>query len=154
MHVFNLVDQIAAKLQEDLNYLTHSIQDCPLYAHVSVSHEDRYQNRHAGFTIVLATTKKDFVVDRDKGAQVVCELVSELLQGRVMVRVRTHRMPNSRRELGQTGDWWNGNNSYRQAWRDEEFLMELSAPALWNLLERTVDFEKIALHAVEEVSQS
>ena len=154
MHVFSLVDQIAAKLQEDLGYLPYSIQHCPLYACVSASHEDRFQNRRAGVMVIFTTSRKDPFNERNKRAEVFCELVPELLQGRVMARVQPRWLPDTRQEVGQTGDRWNGNNTYRQEWRLQEFLMELSAPALWNLLERTVDFEKIALHAVEEVSQS
>lgn len=155
MHLFDLVDQIAAKLQEELNRLPYSIQHCPLYAHVSVSHEDRYQSKRAGVTVFFTTTKRDFCIEeQDRRAEVFCELMPELFHGQVMTRVKIRRVQNMRHELGQAGDWWNGNNPHRQDWRIQEFLMELSAPALWNLLERTVDFEKIALCAAEEVSQS
>lgn len=155
MHVYSLVDQIAAKLQEDLDRLTYSIRNCPLHAHVSVSHEDSYQNRHAGVTVTLSSSKtKGYFDDKSNRAQAVCELVPELCQGRVMARIKVGQWQNTRRELGQTGDIWNGNNHYRQEWRIAEFLMELSAPALWNLLERTVDFEKLTKDVVEEVSQS
>lgn len=78
----------------------------------------------------------------------------ELFDGKVMVRAKVKRGKDSRRELGQVGDLWNGNNVYRQEWREREFFVELSAPILWNLLERTVDFEKLTLDTVEQVVNS
>jgi hypothetical protein len=67
-----------------------------------------------------------------------------------MIRVRILR---SKEEYGCPKPEFDSYNYHNQDWRYESFYMECAAGPLWNLLERSVDFEKVAGEIIHQVME-
>lgn len=142
MNFNRLKGDVMILLAEDLKRLSHTVSDCPFYVHVKGLGSD-------AFRVCFSISKHEpFDGSSDILAHAVCTVLPDLYNGTVMLRVSVRE---TKKELGRREPKWDEHDWTRQDWRYEKFIVECSAAPLWNLLERSVDFEKVAARAVGDV---
>ncbi len=142
---------VKAGLQEDLDRLSHSIENCPLYPHVLGGGSGKDANLfYVGLTKSKTRPMYEMYRDSNTLACAVCRILDDTYMGCLMMSVE---LRESKPEFGKPNDY-ERRHWYNQRWRYESFVMEIDARPLWNLLERSVDFEKLGLEMAQEVSEA
>jgi hypothetical protein len=139
---------IMAAMAEDLGRLSRTVGDCPFRVHVKGAGSD-----NDSFNVFFSLSDREPYSgqDQDVLAHASCTVLPQLYEGLVMMRVAVRQ---TKKELGRREHKWDEHDWTRQDWRYEQFVMECSAAPLWNLLERSVNFEKLAKKAASEVMES
>jgi hypothetical protein len=78
----------------------------------------------------------------------MCTILEEMYRGMLMMKVEVR---HTKQEIGWQEPKFDEHDWGNQRWRYEPFIMECAAAPLWNLLERSVDFERLNKRIVEEV---
>jgi hypothetical protein len=132
-------------IDDDLKRLTHTVDNCPFYVHVN-----SLGSGSDSFYVFFSLNKQSpyGVGDPNILACAVCTILPELYDDAIMMKVAVR---STKKELGVRKSRWDEYNWNDQSWRYDSFTMECSAAPLWNLLERSVDFERVSEQAVEDV---
>lgn len=132
MRISDLYDGLAAKLQDEFERLSMKYKGFPF--HISVKRE----GNHREWIAVAWSLDKH-------GDQEVSRLSGKIMgpwEDRFFFEVQARR----HKELypgEEPKKIWGGENWYEAGWRQEPFLVELSAKALWPLLECHADMDKV-----------
>jgi hypothetical protein len=134
-------------MDEDFKRLASTVDNCPfnVFVHGAGSNSDV-------FTVTFSA-EKHVPWQGSSGilAQAHCTVLPELYGNIVMMTVSLRQ---TKKELGRLEPRYDEHNRTDQRWRYESFLMECAAEPLWNLLERSVDFERLTSKVAEEVMGS
>ena len=118
--------------------LAFSFKGFPFHIHFRGYHEHPHRDK---FTLYWATKEKYFGnPDReDVVSEIDCQIVG-LHDGALLLSVKA--LPR-KKHLGQERpDVFGERDWYKQEWRQDRYLVEASAVALWTILENNADFER------------
>ncbi len=138
MMLNDLAMTVASHLVEEMKTLAMGFKSFPFYIHCSGSSNDRGR-----FTLYW-TTKREHFATPDR-----CDVVSELYctliathDSRILLDAQAmhHRVYHGQ-EIPKS---YYDNDWYKQAWRQDRFLIEAKAPALWTIMEAHANFDRVA----------
>ena len=139
MRLDQLTGSIAKHIIEEFKRLSMGWKDFPFYFHWK-GHTDSHRDK---FNLYWTTKEEYFDTphQRDVVSELHCEVLG-LHENQVLLRVKALQRKKS--YLGQlpTRVWGGENDYYKQDWREEYFIVEASASALWTIMEAHADFER------------
>lgn len=141
MRIGDISPYVAAALKEQLERLAMSFKGFPFHVHVK-GHGGGEGNHRDKFTLYWTKKKEHFgTPDRsDVVSELYCQVVG-LHDGAVLLSVRA--LPR-RKYLGQEYSGQYGERDwYRQGWREEQFLVEARASAVWTIMEAHANLDGV-----------
>jgi hypothetical protein len=143
MYIGDIASYVARDLVEEMKRLAISFKGFPFHVH-SRNYRDAHKDR---FTIYWTTKAEHFATpDRnDVVSELHCQIVG--LHDKHLL-LNAYALPR-RKYLGQeVPDTYHASNDwYKQNWRQDHFLVEAKASALWTIMEAHADLER----SVEEI---
>ena len=149
MRIGDIAPHVVHDLIEEMKKLAMSFKGFPFHIHGHGHSGGSEQSHRDKFTIYWTTKAEHFA--RPERNDVVSELYCQIVglhDNTLLLRVKAL---SRRLYLGQERqDKIPKHNWYRQDWREDYFLVEASASALWTIMEAHADFER-AVKDVHEV---
>ncbi len=146
MNFLRLRSSITAVIDDDFKRLAHTVDNCPFYVHVKGGGLDS-DTFHVFFSL---SKHEPYNGSSNVLAHAVCTVLPNLYEGTVMMKVALRQ---TKKELGRREHKWDEHDWTRQDWRYDPFFMECAAAPLWNLMERSVDFQRLAKCVAAEVME-
>lgn len=140
MRIGDVTPHVAHDLAEELRRLAMGFKSFPFHIHCT-GHGDSHDSHRDKFTLYWTTKKEHFArPDRqDIVSELYCQVVG-LHDDQIILNVKAHRHKTyPGQEFPQRFDdhaW------YKQDWREEYFLVEAKASAIWMIMEAHADFER------------
>jgi len=145
MRIGDIAPYVGSELKQQLESLAMSFKGFPYHVHLK-GHGGSHDAHRDKFTLYWTTKKEHFgTPDRsDVVSELYCQVVG-LHDGRVLLNAKAMRR---KRYLGQEySGRYDERDWYKQDWREDYFLVEASASAVWTVMEAHANFEG----AVEQV---